>query len=1067
MYVFEPLWSLWRLLEKAGARPLRRRPRCSKFGKYIQRRQLEIPEYAASFVDYKALKKLIKQLSASPVIQAQDGAVAQGSELLDRPAALQANKATFFFRLDRELEKVNKFYLQKEGELKLRLETLLEKKKSMQAQSTSASKLSFNFIALNEGLQQFNSDLDKLQQFVEINGQAFSKILKKWDKTSKSEEKEIFLARAVDVQPCFNRDVISNLSDQATTHRLDLADWAEGEQGQYTPRDPGASGGFFEETEIDPQVLEAISAGNVSAVQEWIGRVTSLPNAEERLTRAFLSTADEAPEQTLQPIFETKLVRLDEVDEINQRNILHKAAISGRKVLLELGLSQNVDVRATDVYGRIPLHYACMHGHVDIIDTLIRAGPDTIDAQDLDKFTPLIHGIAHSELECVKVMLSCNASCNPATGSDHIPLNLACQHGSAEIVELLLKGKPQILPDAEGLYPQHQVARSGKNPQLVNLLKDYGADLNQPDKVYRWTPLFYAASEGKVECLRALLNCGADPDIEDEKHLPAMYYAIWEGHHECMSYLAQVGRGFGLSLPQQVSPQMPPSRRPAAAAPPSLTPAPMPSNIEAIPEIVLPPPIIPRRYGHNFLEGKTYVVLSFGEPASSAIQFYDNTKYPAARLTISSKSSDLVPRNILLPIQDEFKVISFQIDNLDTFSIDFDIFPTFGSKVIARTAASSKVFTDRASSSGHWHLELFDPRLRAIGRISFAFQVVKPFRGTPLEITHFATYWKATGSGSQSNGGHHDEAHPSTLVTGSSLSGDYVRLSVQITADGVPILYPRWKLSHHGLVVPINSLTLDQFASIGRQRRAASEAPMLGAALPRLLAGPAVDLPALFELLESSFVTLSEALAALPPSVHVELHVLYPSMAEEEGLRLGHTANINDAADALLDVVFEHARALRERNNEGTSEVGGGMSLAEAGAPGSIRSVVFSSFNPQICTALNWKQPNYPVLLCNELGAEPGVRAEKSGQMSISVKEAVQIAQNNNFMGVICSSRLLQLAPALIRSIKVAGLVLISDVSGEPPATQASASSAASAQTGVDGVLKGNGVLRFNDSVDM
>lgn len=30
-----------------------------KFGKQIQKRQLEIPEYAASFVDYKALKKVI------------------------------------------------------------------------------------------------------------------------------------------------------------------------------------------------------------------------------------------------------------------------------------------------------------------------------------------------------------------------------------------------------------------------------------------------------------------------------------------------------------------------------------------------------------------------------------------------------------------------------------------------------------------------------------------------------------------------------------------------------------------------------------------------------------------------------------------------------------------------------------------------------------------------------------------------------------------------------------------------------------------------------------------------
>lgn len=35
----------------------------------------------------------------------------------DPQAALQANKATFFFRLERELEKVNTFYLQKEAEV--------------------------------------------------------------------------------------------------------------------------------------------------------------------------------------------------------------------------------------------------------------------------------------------------------------------------------------------------------------------------------------------------------------------------------------------------------------------------------------------------------------------------------------------------------------------------------------------------------------------------------------------------------------------------------------------------------------------------------------------------------------------------------------------------------------------------------------------------------------------------------------------------------------------------------------------------------------------------------------
>lgn len=40
-----------------------------KFGKTIQKRQLEIPEYAASFVDYKALKKVSEYPDANDVFE--------------------------------------------------------------------------------------------------------------------------------------------------------------------------------------------------------------------------------------------------------------------------------------------------------------------------------------------------------------------------------------------------------------------------------------------------------------------------------------------------------------------------------------------------------------------------------------------------------------------------------------------------------------------------------------------------------------------------------------------------------------------------------------------------------------------------------------------------------------------------------------------------------------------------------------------------------------------------------------------------------------------------------------
>lgn len=54
-----------------------------------------------------------------------------------------------------------------------------------------------------------------------------------------------------------------------------------------------------------------------------------------------------------------------------------------------------------------------------------------------------------------------------------------------------------------------------------------------------------------------------------------------------------------------------------------------------------------------------------------------------------------------------------------------------------------------------------------------------------------------------------------------------------------------------------------------------------------------------------------------------------------------------------------------------------------------------------------------PVLLCNNLGAKQNASSQSaavidiSGRGSMSVKEAVRIAQSNNFVGLICSSRLL------------------------------------------------------------
>ncbi|KAK7753872.1 phosphate system positive regulatory protein pho81 [Diatrype stigma] len=893
-----------------------------KFGKQIQKRQLEVPEYAASFVNYKALKKLIKKLSATPVLNAQNDPFHHPAPL-DTQAALQANKAKFFFQLERELEKVNVFYLQKEAELKIRLKTLIDKKRVLRSRQ-GISRRSAKFTTLEEGFQQFANDLNKLQQFIEINGTAFSKILKKWDKTSKSKTKELYLSRAVEVQPFFNATVISELSDQATTSLQELGAWADGDNVPFEGRAEHIVSSQHllgtAESDADTLLLDTAITGNLESLRDLLSRMqiasSSTPSMDiplmERVTRTFLAAIHEAPQASLEVLLATGLVDIQSEDDINERNY-----------------------------------------------------------------------------------------------SDHIPLNLACEHGSVEIVELLLKHGARILPDAEGLYPQHLVARSGQTPQLLRLLKQYGADLDQLDKLYGWTPLVHAASEGNVPCLQELLSVGADPNIVDEKDLPAMYYAAWEGHLTCMQLLT----------PHQSGKTDQETMLPLAPMGSITTPVPMSLDADAIPVLELPPPIIPlRRYGHNFLDTKTVVLMSFEGQGEQPLVFFQDSKYPAARLTISSKTSDLIPKNIMLPFQEDTRLVSFQVDNLDSFTLDFDVFPTYGAKVIAKTVALPNTFRASLSSSGRCCLPLFDPRLRAIGQISFNTHVIKPFQGAPLEITDFETYWKATSQFDQK---------PNMFVTGSSLSGDFVQLYIQHTSDNIPVIWPTWMASCGGIEIPISRLTYDQFTTIMACSPSREH-------LDSIASQPLEKIAEVHRVLNSAGISLEHALALLPASMHVNLQVVYPSEEDQRLLRLGPTLDVNNVVDAVLSVVFDHAR--RQRSER-------------AQAPESVRSVVFSSYNPMLCSTLNWKQPNFPVFLCNDLGQEDATPVSKavqiSGRRTLSVKEA-------------------DMVPALVDAIKSHGLALVVDRSAEP-----ARDTFPRIPKGVDGLLKNNGVLRFNETIDV
>lgn len=88
---------------------------------------------------------------------------------------------------------------------------------------------------------------------------------------------------------------------------------------------------------------------------------------------------------------------------------------------------------------------------------------------------------------------------------------------------------------------------------------------------------------------------------------------------------------------------------------------------------------------------------------------------------------------------------------------------------------------------------------------------------------------------------------------------------------------------------------------------------------------------------------------------------------------------------------------------------------------GKGRNMIFSSFNPDVCLLLSFKQPSIPVLFLTDAGVQPvgDIRAS-------SLQEGIRFASRWNLLGVVSSAEPLVLSPRLVKVVKESGLVCVS-----------------------------------------
>lgn len=597
-----------------------------KFGKQLLSQQR--PAWARYYLDYKALKKIIAG-------KIPPGAAPASATPPAAPDSPEGTRRAFFDALNREVDKINSFYLQEQRAITDRVHALAAIRAALASAAVAPASLpdtlptggnlrvklgvssdqgaassphthaassddaaedslrplplpllstSPTIRALREGWAAVLVALARLEQFVELNATGLRKILKKWDKRAKSQVRELYLARQLDIQPCFDRTHIASLAAAASSQLASLVVYPNAAR----PQEPLAQAEqdlahFLKEQRLDdaaalfhPHVegkgapQEYVHQGPEEKRKErcveatlwrvlWDHLSTAGPSTNSILAGILYhpSACSNAPATAAQVLAEIAFSRQD---DINDRRGLHMAAGAGLDTippqdrsadLLRAGLAyvtrhagseqEEKDeamlqaTRTVDAYNRDPLGYVAARGCASAIGVLLpymRLGAGSSPpAPDTALASALQLAVQGDHVEVVRQLLRPDDQRSLLLLTDlSQPLTLAAERGRADILPLLLP-HPKDLPDAApALSAAALAAARASSTDCLLILLDVGASTEGRDAVRdSWTPLFFTAEQGNADATQGLLLHGANPLAQDEKGRLPSFYAAWEG----------------------------------------------------------------------------------------------------------------------------------------------------------------------------------------------------------------------------------------------------------------------------------------------------------------------------------------------------------------------------------------------------------------------------------------------------------------------------------------------------------------------------------------------------------
>ncbi|KTW28846.1 hypothetical protein T552_01475 [Pneumocystis carinii B80] len=705
-----------------------------------------------------------------------------------------------------------------------------------------------------------------------------------------------------------------------------------------------------------------------------------------------------------------------------------------------------------DSEGYTPLHWAILIRDIEILKTL-----QTIN-QKIDSLSYGKKIIYEEKIE---------------SDNTYSALALAAKLNYDEIVYQLLESGLDINhQNKEGETPLHIATRLNNIATvkiLLNGTENQKQNTELRENLYGWTPLFIAAVEGYIEILQLLISANTKINDVDFSGWTALEHAVFRGHMNCVDLLStpEVQEFVQKQALIHENPEDMENEHKFVIydendesqdeIEKNNSSVSLQKNNSAIKVASM------KSFGHNYLKDELMVIVTLG--STDKKKKVKPVEIDDVSLIEAPISQQDIPFSLIIKARNaeggntiidfpahyciETEPIIFNTTNYEKMELLFDIVPTYNENrnvPIGRAVAIlSTIKTNLGKTKESLDGELKIPILKAdtlsvIGSINFEFRVITPFKHPNISTENNSTYWKSLiktrvighrGLGENRASKKSLQLGENTLqsfISAANLGASYVEFDVQLTKDCIPIIYHDFLVSETGIDAPVHNLTLQQFLALSETKNKTVPPAFLNGSISPLSSKLRLDFMkrskshyfsnfkdhnelyerikytrdfkikgykgnARGQSIQGPFMTLEEAFKRIPSHVGFNIECKYPMLFEAEKEEMDNIAiELNKWVDTVLRIVYDHKKD---------------------------RDIIFSSFHPEICLLLSYKQPSIPIMFLTDANiSNRDIRCA-------SLQEAIRFATKWNLLGIVCNSGPLVLCPRLIQVVKDSGLVCV------------------------------------------